>query len=137
MTTENTLDYSEFTNPILARAVVEQMGGEESFLEKWQDVSNYGIAGGFNGFTFYAETCEFAKSNMKLIVDLAKQQADDFGTGLLEMIASFNYLHNDYSLDEIAETIWGGAEDTQILNALAWYAAEEICREFECIQDNK
>ena len=48
------------------------------------------------------------------------------------MIASFNCLNNDYSVEEIAEAIYSPAEDeTQVQNALAWHAAEEVCRMFE------
>jgi len=134
-TTENIteIDYSVFSHPLLARRVVEQMGGEESFLESYQNIVNHGINGGFSGFIYYSETCKFALDNIKLIRDLAKDHAEQLGIGMLEMIAGFNCLVSDYSQDEIGETLWGNAEDTQILNALAWYAGEEIAREWEAI----
>ena len=51
---------------------------------------------------------------------------------MLEMIKGFRCLNNAYSEDEIGECLWGeGNEDSdQIMNALAWYAVEEICHEF-------
>jgi hypothetical protein len=126
----DTIDYSSFQFPKLAEAVVEQMGGEESFLSSWDDIISHGISGGFSGFIYYSETTDFAKRNIRLIREMAKQQADDFGMGMLEMIKGFNCLGGDFCEDEIGETLWGNAEDEQILNALAWYAAEETCHQF-------
>ena len=127
---EEKIDYSVFQFPRLAESVVDQMGGEESFLSSWEDIINHGISAGFSGFIYYSETTDFAKRNIRLIRDMAKQQAEDFGMGMLEMIAGFNCLGGDFCQDEIGETLWGNAEDDQILNALAWYAAEETCRQF-------
>jgi len=124
------IDFSIFQFPKLAQAVVDQMGGEESFLEKWEDITNHGISGGFSGFIYYNETNQFAKRNIRLIREMARQQSDDFSMGMLEMIQGFNCLGKDFSLDEIGETLFGSGEDEQILNALAWYAAEETCHQF-------
>ena len=135
-THETEIDYSAFQFPELAQAVVEQMGGEESFLEKWEDVVNHGISGGFSGFIYYSETTDFAKKNLRLIREMARNQADDFGVGMLEMIQGFNCLGKDFSLDEIGEALFGGEDHTQILNALAWYAAEQTCHQFSIIQEN-
>ena len=131
-TEKQEIDFSIFQFPKLAEAVVYQMGGDESFLSSWEDIINHGISGGFSGFIYYSETSDFVFKNIKEIRELAKQQADDFGMGMLEMIKGFNCLNGDYSEDEIGECLWGeGNEDSdQIMNALAWYAAEEICNEF-------
>lgn len=129
---EEKIDYSIFQFPKLAESVVDQMGGEESFLSSWEDIINHGIDGGFCGFTYYSETSDFAKRNIRLIRDMAKQQAEDFGMGMLEMIKGFNCLNKAYSEDEIGECLWGEGNDDsdQILNALAWYAVEETCHQF-------
>ena len=142
MTTEplahetETIDYSLFQFPKLARAVVDQMGGEDSFLQSWKDIINHGINGGFSGFIYYSETTDFAKRNIRLIREMAMQQADDFGMGMLEMIQGFNCLGKDFSLDEIGETLFGGDDHTQILNALAWYAAEEVCHQYSVSKED-
>ncbi len=129
------IDYSQFQFPELAQQVVEQMGGEESFFEAWQDVVNHGINGGHSGFIYYNDTVPFAKRNLRLIREMARHQADDFGIGMIEMIQGFNCLGSDYSLEEIGETLFGAGDDTQILNALAWYAAEETCHQFSLSQE--
>jgi len=129
-TEKEEIDFSIFQFPKLAEAVVNQMGGDESFLSSWEDIINHGISGGFSGFIYYSDTTDFAKRNIRLIREMARQQADGFGMGMLEMIQGFNCLGKDFSLDEIGETLFGGGDYEQILNALAWYAVEEICHEF-------
>lgn len=59
-------DYS--SNKKLNEAVIEQMGGFESFSENAQDISNHGIDGGFSGFINYSETVEFSQNNRDVIL---------------------------------------------------------------------
>jgi hypothetical protein len=130
------INFNHFQFPKLAQAVVEQMGGKESFLQSWEDIINHGISGGFYGFIYYSDTTDFAKRNIRLIREMARQQADDFGMGMLEMIQGFNCLGKDFSLDEIGEALFGGGDDDQILNALAWYAAEEVCHQYSVSKED-
>lgn len=120
----------------LTRAVIRQLGGWSSFKESAKDICRGGIDGGFSGFTYYTDTVAFFKRNRREIIELAKQQADDFGQGVLEMVAGFNCLNGDYSVDEIGETLFGGEPDDQIANALAWYAGEEVCRAYVDMLEN-
>ena len=143
-TTKEQIDYSAFQFPELAKAVVQQIGGEEVFLNCWEDILNHGVSGGFGGFIYYSDTNAFAKRHIRLIREMAKHQADEFGVGMLEMIQGFNCLMTrerkkpycyDYSIDYIGETVLGNGDDVQILNALAWYAAEETCHQFSLQQE--
>ena len=122
----------------LCNAVIKQLSGTwGDFQDKYQDVvsSQYGAAAGFHGFTCYSDTVKFAELNLDGIKNMAKEQALDFGIGTLEMIAGFNCLNGNYSADEIAEVVYGKDKNhdayTQVMNALAWYALEEVCREYE------
>lgn len=126
----------------LVEAVINQMGGWEDFSESAQDVANHGIGGGFNGFIYHADTVKFASDNLQSILTYAKDMAEELGEdGAYSLIAGFNCL-NDYSADEVAETIhtqsidddWSD-EFTQIMNALAWFAAEEVCRAYADLQE--
>ncbi len=100
--------------------------------------SPHGASGGFNGFIYYDDTCKFAQDNIKDIFDYAYEQAEQLGEGVYKMISNFNCL-NDMNVKEteVASTIHlalKGVEDdqgneTQILNALSWYALEEVARE--------
>lgn len=115
----------------LVRAVVRQMGGWDSFKESAQDVANYGADGGFNGFIYYNDTVPFAKRHKSVILDLAKQMADDLGEpGAMSMIGGFNCLK--MSADDVAEAILNprSAESTNIYNSLAWFALEEVARSY-------
>ena len=114
----------------LVNAVKKQLG--ENWKEDLQNVlrCSSGAAGGFSGFIWYSDTVQFAKKNRKAIVELLEEQAEDFGySGPIEMVRSFNCLKGfDPNEREVARSLYGRPteEDTQILNALAWYALEEV-----------
>ena len=129
----------------LVRAVIRQMGGFESFKESAQDICNHGIAGGFNGFIFHVDTVAFYGRNRASINKLAADLASDIGEGgAIELIGSFGCLStrsqkpgdysrvSDYTADEIGATMYGNKSkmDTQIANAMAWFAAEEVARAY-------
>tara|TARA_R110000796_G_scaffold4038_2_gene15414 strand:- start:515 stop:928 length:414 start_codon:yes stop_codon:yes gene_type:complete len=123
-------------NSALIDSVIEQFGGKESFKESASDVSNHGIDGGFGGFIYHDDTVKFATDNKALIMELAEEQAQEFGTIDVMMIQGFNCLNGNYNLEEIQQAIYGDSDDsTQVLNALAWYAAEEVCRAYADIKE--
>lgn len=120
----------------LVRAVVHQFGGWEAFKECAHDVSSHGIDGGFHGFIYTSDTKAFAKRNRKAIAEMASAQASEFGMGVMEMIRSFGCFRN-YSEkptdEEIGMALYAGREpenSAPVLNALAWYAGEEVCRAY-------
>jgi hypothetical protein len=117
----------------LVRAVVRQMGGWESFTRWSPDICRGGIDGGFNGFIYYADTMKFAKKNKEAIRSLAIQQAEEFGLGVVEMIKGFGCFKNGGVTEaEIIDGLAGIAHPmgTNVLNALAWYAGEEVARAY-------
>jgi len=113
----------------LVRAVVRQMGGWESFKESATDITHHGISGGFHGFIYYSDTIRFTKRNRKAIIEMASEQARDFGMGLVEMIKGFNCLKGATET-EIVEGLAGSTTETLVPNALAWYAGEEVARAY-------
>ena len=125
------LDYNN-----MKEAVIKQLNmSEEDTKQTLKDVINGGAAGGFSGFIYHYETVKFAKDNIKAIYGSAKEQAQDLGEDVYKMIQGFNCLKDMSPLiSEIADTIHGYPDkatvtdgmDTQILNALAWYALEEV-----------
>ena len=118
----------------LVRSVVNQLGGWESFTESAHDIASNGIDGGFPGFIYYTETEAFAKANRADIAALASQQSEDFGTGVFEMIRNFGCFKGDkISDEEIGQALYAGEntdDGVNMLNALAWYAGEEVARAF-------
>ena len=69
------------------------------------------------------------------IVNFLKEQANDMGVNAFEMVQGFSCLYDIQPTQaEVADTIHGHPDqatindgvDTQILNALAWYALEEV-----------
>lgn len=125
---------NQFSHASLASAVIRQCGGWESFKEMAQDVANHGADGGFHGFIYYTETVKFAKAHKADILDYARQMADDCGLSLYGMIGGFNCLK--ISEGEAAEAIHNSRSDdhTSVMNALAWFALEEVSRRYadEC-----
>lgn len=118
----------------LVRAVVRQIGGWESFQEHAQDVTNHGINGGFHGFIYYTDTVKFAKAHKSVILDYAREMASDLGeSGAYSMIAGFNcFKGQNLTGDDVADAINNPRHDehTNVMNALAWFAGEEVCRSY-------
>lgn len=125
------LTKAEFCKDLLNAAVVRQMGGWSSFKESAGDIARHGIDGGFNGFIYHTETNTFARRNIAAIREALKEDADNLGEGILGLVAGFRCLNGDYSQDEIAQVIYGNGNDVEILNALAWYAAETVARRYD------
>ena len=123
----------------LIRATVRQCGGLESFTEMAQDVTNHGAGGGFSGFTYYADTVKFAERNKAAILDACRRMADDLGEpGAYSMIAGFNCLKDSgASADSVADAVHNKRHEdrTQVMNALAWYALEEVSRSYCDLSD--
>lgn len=117
-------------NESLIEAVVDQLGGWETFKECAEDITNHGINGGFGGFIYYADTESFTEDNKSLIIDNLKEMADSLGESYFGIVSNFNCL--DLDVFEVAEGLYGPeSEDrTQVFNALAWYAGEEVARSY-------
>lgn len=118
----------------LVRAVVRQMGGWQSFCESAPDITRHGIDGGFTGFVYHHDTEPFAKRNAFAILVMAKEQASELGTSITEMIQNFGcFQGNRPSEDEVGQALYSGRQDDDgpnVLNALAWYAGEEVARAY-------
>lgn len=132
----------------LIRAVVKQIGGWQSFKESAADITNHGINGGFSGFIYYTETVKFAKKHKTVILETLADLARDLGEGdEFQVIAGFNCLSTcgkpDYTPSHIAKLTHGREpkndderdDYTQIMNALAWYAGEEVARSYTSLSE--
>lgn len=113
-------------NPNLIRAVIRQAGGWGDFQEKAPDISNHGIAGGFSGWIYYTETCEFYAKNQGAIVALIEQWANDSNLSPIDFVASFHCCDADNP--SVGKTLYGNKRqhDTIVANALTWFAAESV-----------
>ena len=132
--------FCEFSNinSDLIRAVIRQSGGWKSFQESAPDISKHGISGGFSGWIYYTETCQFYAKNQSTIVNLAEYQSKEFDyPSAQDMVKSFNSI--DATLSEIGYTLYGNKRqhDTIVANALAWFAAEEVTRSFVDWSENE
>lgn len=119
----------------LIRAVVEQMGGWESFAESAPDICQHDIDGGFSGFIYNADTESFAKCNIDAISELASAQAQELGCdSTFAMIRGFGCFKGDAISDgDMMRALCRGQnpqDGVNILNGLAWYAGEEVSRAY-------
>lgn len=117
----------------LAPAVLRQLSGHDDVVQSAIDAANHGADGGFNGFTYYRDTCGFTRRNRKAIAAAVEAMADDLGEQPIPFVRSFRCLE-DYTTDNaIAAALYGGrsndVEATAVVeNALAWFALEEVGR---------
>lgn len=123
----------------LIRAVIRQSGGWEAFKEDAQMICEHGIDGGYHGWIYYyPDTVPFYGRNRAAINAMAADMARDIGEGgAIELITGFNCLRGDYTADEVGATMYGSKSrmNTQIANALAWFAAEEVARSYvDCLE---
>ena len=112
----------------LINAVIGNIG-----LESVEAVNNHGIAGGFNGFIYYSDTHEFAMNHRKQITELLEETAESLGEDVVSMVCSFRCVEADKDDKKDLYRYLGGGkvEQCSITNAMAWFAAEEVCRMFE------
>jgi hypothetical protein len=123
-------------NSKLIKAVSDQLGSDgEELKTTFQDISNHGIDGGYGGFVYYSDTIEFFKKNRKEIVELVVEMSEEFGQTPIEFVRGFNCLKNTFenaaeAEAEISRALYGrlSKDDTQVPNALAWFAGEEVAR---------
>lgn len=120
-------------NHSLIRAVVAQARGWEDFTEAAPQVCEHGADSGYGGFIYHSETVAFAESNLADILDLAKDLAFELGGNTYSIIAGFSCL-KDLKLSEgdVACAIHDPSHEdhVQVMNALAWFALEEVCRSY-------
>lgn len=114
----------------LIRAVIRQSGGWQSFQESAPDIANHGIDGGFSGWIYYTETCQFYAKNQGVIVALVEHWSNDSNLSPIDFVAGFHCF--DADKPSVGKTLYGNKRqhDTQVANALAWFAAEEVARAF-------
>lgn len=120
--------------PRLTRAILRRLDRDQL-----RDVAEHGADAVWPGFTYYSDTVAFFKAHKADILELAKQSAEEMGSGMIEMIRNFGCLTSgqypnripDYNYDEIAEALYSGRGENAglIRNAMAWFALEEVARE--------
>tara|TARA_R110000737_G_scaffold351819_1_gene395220 strand:- start:203 stop:592 length:390 start_codon:yes stop_codon:yes gene_type:complete len=127
-------------NQTLIDAVTAQLNCDDDELNStMSDIASHGADAGFSGFIYHSETCQFARDNMAAIYRQIKDDAEDFGTDPLELVAGFRCLNGEFPAYEIASVIHDDRDDatrndgaeTSILNALAWYSLEFAAHSFD------
>jgi len=116
----------------LQAAVLDQLGIDpEQTLDEdckgmLEDVARHGASAGWVGFTYYSDTTAFWKNNRLTILKGLNEQSEDCGLSTVDMVVGFRCLNGDYTQHEVLAVLVGLEENTQIENALAWWALEEV-----------
>jgi len=126
MTTYNIKQAKKAVHP-LKRAVMRQFGDSESFYESVPDITNYGASGGVSGFIYYTDTVAFTKRNKAKIMQCLEELSSDCGESIISMLSQRKCLKG-LTQREIMEGLYNPKSDdkTQVYNALAWYALEDV-----------
>lgn len=117
----------------LRKAVINQLGGLEIFKQSFKDIARHGADGGFNGFIYYYDTTAFFKRNRRTILAHLDAICYDLGEDRISVLKSWRCL-NHLTSDEIARGLYEGGkseEITQVQNALAFFALEEVSHDEE------
>ena len=124
---------SEF--PEISRAVINQMGGWESFKEDALEIANHGAMSGWHGFIYYSDTCAFYKKHKNVILRAFQEQSESLGAfkTMAENLQSFRCL--DITIQEAEAFLTGlhGGDSTDIMNAFAFWALEETAYCYQTI----
>lgn len=132
----------------LAPSVLRQLGGGREAISAALDAAKHGADAGFPGFTYLADTTAFAIRNRLNIGYSLAQQAEELGEdGPVSLVREFRCLNDLSKTDRlpseraIALAIYGGRirpgdddlkdEVGVVLNAIAWWALEEVGRAIE------
>ncbi len=131
-------------NPSLVRSTVRQCYSWQDFKEMAQDVTNHGANAGFGKFIYYTDTVAFTKRNKKALLEMCKDQASDYyghGMTVPGFIAGFGCVGCvGCDAEQVAIALYTGKGDnvTEVYNALAWYALEEVARRYcDIIESNE
>jgi hypothetical protein len=97
----------------LYKAIKQHSGLE---YESMIDAGNYGASGGFGGFVYYTDTCEFYDNNRGIIWELLEQDAEEYGfDNVIAFVGSFNGANDVH-------------DEATFKNLCAWYVLETIGR---------
>lgn len=113
----------------LIQAVIDGLGS----IDYVEDVNRHGIDCGYGDFIYYSDTHKFAIDNQKQIVAMLEDMADQLGEDVVQMVSSFKCLNMDADekRDLYKYLSFVAPEQGQVTNAMAWFAAETVCRMFE------
>jgi hypothetical protein len=112
--------------------VLNQLGGGAEAVQQAREAGVHGAATGWPGFTYYSDTITFAKRHRQAIARVI----GDMGVDPISMVRDFVCIKSDnYSSKTIAAAMFGGRVDGpeedglgMVLNALVWFALEEVGR---------
>lgn len=131
----------DFLNRDLMQAVIEQLGGEQEFLDSYSDISEYGIDGGFGGFIYYHETVDFFNDNFDAIKQYFSNAAECLGlNSAIALLLQNEQMKEklDLTNEEVAEAFFAikdsaeksSCERVQLCNWVSWAVATDTANAY-------
>lgn len=139
MTKTLTIDQARACHP-LAPAVLRQLGDgriTREAIDTAIEAGRHGADAGWHGFTWTRDTVAFSKRHREAIVACIERQSIELGErGPVSLVVGFRCLNRGISEMHVAAALYGngvhyGPDIETVLNALAWYALEEVGRALE------
>ena len=102
--------------------------------ESLPDVMTHGANTGWPGFTYTADCVSFFKRHKESILQMVNSMASDIGASPAVMVAGFQCLKIKADDSEGMRAVYRAldgrvqGDETQVANALAWFALEEVAR---------
>ncbi len=114
-----------------------------------KDIAQYGMSGGFAGFTYYVDTVKFFDNNKKDIVAIITQMSDGIGYSLGNYQEQLDELDSDKDMREVKRLLFNSFDIesvacilsfngfknvgglTQMKNLLTWAAVEHFAYEVD------
>lgn len=123
----------------VVRRVVRELGGAKEAAGTLHDVTRGSANAGYSGFIYHTETAAFVRAHRSAILKMLGALARDLGESIIDIVRGFNCLLDmggpggakfEYSTDEVGRALYGRVCDAEaaIVDALAWYALEEVAR---------
>lgn len=131
-------DHSGNLGDNLAKASIEQYGGENVFLESWENACN-GI-GSAAGWQDKAEVVRFYDNNREDILMFFSIVADEEGyEDEAQMISEWGYLGKTLSAAQVRDALTNTASENHelVAQAAALSVAEETARYYKMFFENK
>lgn len=126
----------------LAPAVLRQLGHgriTREAIDAAIEAGRHGADAGWPGFTYTRDTVAFVRRRRSAIVECIEHAALELDNPV-SLVLGFKCLPKDVAETHVAATLYGSGQhggwaSEQVLNALAWFALEEVGRAIEAEAD--
>ncbi len=150
-TTEYVANHIKNLEPELVKNVIRQMGGEDMFVDKYEDINFGSVEQGVQGFITAPQRIKFYQANKENLLMYCAEIAKSNGSN-----SAINFTYDDvynesssgvnYTHDEVAQALFGSLSEHDInhpsevvdrsISFVVYLALELICEEYAAMLRN-